>query len=60
MNKKEQKMFNIVWKGKGLYDNTDFTLVKYTDKPEDTDLKENFGTCWIGDKENFNEILKNL
>jgi hypothetical protein len=44
-------------KGKGLYDNTDFTLVKNTDNPKDTDLKENFGTYWIF-KKTFNEDIK--
>ncbi len=48
------------FKGKGLYDNYDFTLVKKTNNPNDVDLKENFGTCWIGDLETFKEIIDNL
>ena len=46
------------FKGKGLYDNDNYTFIKECNYPNDEDLDIN--TCWIGDLETFKEIINNL
>jgi len=48
----------LTFKGKGIYYNDDYTLIKTCDCPSDEYL--DIDTCWIGDLETFNEIINNL
>ncbi len=45
------------WKGSGIYDNMNYTLIKLT-KNNPKEVKG--GTCWIGDKNTFIDIIKDI
>jgi len=45
------------FKGSGLYDNEDFSFIK---ELYDVPTNVENGTCWIGDKNTFNEIINNI
>ena len=47
----------MTYQGAGIYDNEDFIFIESCINEPD---KIEIGICWIGDKETYNEIIKNL
>ena len=51
------KPYPKFWHGKGFYDNeTYYFIKKCKTMPKEVEV----GTCWIGDKNTYEEIINNL
>jgi hypothetical protein len=51
------KPYPKFWHGKGLYDSETYYFIKECKTmPQEVDV----GTCWIGNKDTYEEIIKNL
>ena len=47
----------MTYKGSGIYDNEDFSFIEScTNEPNEIEI----GTCWIGDKETYDELINNI
>ena len=47
----------MVYQGAGIYDDEDFSFIEScTNEPDKIEI----GTCWIGDKDTYEEIINNL
>jgi hypothetical protein len=47
----------MIYEGVGIYDNEDFSFIESCINAPD---KIEIGTCWIGDKKTYDEIINNL
>ena len=47
----------MIYRGEGIYDNEDFSFIESCINTPD---KIETGTCWIGDKKTYDEIINNL
>jgi len=50
-----RKRFLSQWKGSGVYDNEEYTLIK---REKNCPKYIGGGTCWIGDRDTFNDIIE--
>jgi len=47
----------MTYKGTGIYDDEDFSFIESCiEQPKEIEI----GTCWIGDKDTYEEIINNL